>query len=158
MVRMAPPGVDAGAGPTSGPAPERLELLRRYLDEIGGVPVLTAPEEAELAMRIRTSREQLLTGMASIPYTARALLRRWEALRTRGRVTGQLSELHDGTSSGSRSAQVDRTMRRIALLLDQRDPALGRRPRQAELSGIDRALARSVTAVRPTQTGYSAPS
>jgi RNA polymerase sigma factor (sigma-70 family) len=142
--------VDAGAGPTSGPAPERLELLRRYLDEIGGVPVLTAPEEAELAMRIRTSREQLLTGMASIPYTARALLRRWEALRTRGRVTGQLSELHDGTSSGSRSAQVDRTMRRIALLLDQRDPALGRRPRQAELPGIDRALARSVTAVRPT--------
>jgi RNA polymerase sigma factor (sigma-70 family) len=123
-------------------------LLRRYFREIGGIPVLTAAEEAELACGLRAAEQELAGILESLPATARALLARWEALRAQGRVTGQLSAAHEPPAR-DRSASVDRTARRLARLLRERD-ALPRGPAPAAaLARIDRELRAGVRALGP---------
>jgi RNA polymerase sigma factor (sigma-70 family) len=121
-------------------------LLRRYFREIGSIPVLTAAEEAELASGLRAAEQELAAILEPLPATARALLARWQALRAQGRVTGQLSAAHEPPAR-DRSASVDRTARRLARLLRERD-ALPRGPAPA-LARIDRELRAGVRALGP---------
>jgi RNA polymerase primary sigma factor/RNA polymerase nonessential primary-like sigma factor len=121
-------------------------LLRPYFREIGGIRVLTAAEEAELARGLRTAERELAAVLEPLPATARALLSRWEALRAQGRVTGQLSGAHEPPAR-DRSASVDRSARRIARLLRRRD-ALGAGDAAAR-ARVGRELCASVRAVGP---------
>jgi RNA polymerase sigma factor (sigma-70 family) len=91
-------------------------LLRRYFAEIGHIPVLTAEAERDLARRLREAEGELRGLLERLPFTARWLLARWEAIHAEGRVTGQLSREHEPPAR-DRSAAVDRIARALARLL-----------------------------------------
>jgi RNA polymerase sigma factor (sigma-70 family) len=135
--------------------PDRQDLLRRYLLEIGSIPVLEPDQEAELARTLRAARQELHGLLAQVPYTARALQQRWLSLRAQGRVSGQLSELHQAPGAGDRSPEVDRLLARIRRVLAQRDRLYERGERQG-LERLDRRLERLVHAVAPRAEVFAA--
>jgi RNA polymerase primary sigma factor len=123
----------------SGPAPHSLEnpggedgdqpsLLRAYLREVGSHKVLSRQEELPLAQAVADGAAALREALLGVPFTARWLVARWQALRRAKRVTATLGARPPGQRGPDASARIDRAMTRVAALL-------GRRIRLAEQRG-----------------------
>ncbi len=138
---------------------EAEDLIRRYLREIGKIPLLTAKQEIEIGRRIETGQHALRQAVAGIPVALGLLLVVGDRLR-RGEIQAQAVILSpDGTELGATVVEallrafgrLRRLARRIAEV--QRSPAHRRsgtatgKPRSAVAA--DRAAIRSIVADLP---------
>ncbi len=125
------------------------DLLGRYLRDIRPFALLSPESELALAKRRREAEAALAALLARIPYTARALLQRWENLKAADRVASVLSVRHAEGKRGAESLRVDRCMARIARELRRRESEVigGRRRLVRGTRGRVRAR-RSATGAR----------
>ncbi len=120
---------------------DEIGQLRHFFAQIGPIPVLSAAEEADLARRLREAEGELREVLDALPETAAAFVRRWERIRSEGRVTGQLAADHEPPAR-NRSGHVDRKARRMKQLLALHAAASG--AERARLAGELRTLLRAL--------------
>jgi RNA polymerase primary sigma factor len=84
------PVVDADS-----PSPE--DLLRRYLREIGRVPLLTAAQEVTLGQRIERGQERMRRAILAVPMVRNALVELGTHLRQGEADASRVLEAPDGT-------------------------------------------------------------
>ncbi len=126
---------------------DTFEMLRPYFREIAPVETLTAEQEVELSKRVDAHTSGLRREIFGIPFSARFVVERWNALRDAERVTATMSAVPADRRPADASAKMDRALRRIALLLDRRDKLSGRyqgRPSAEKLAQIDRDVQRGL--------------
>src|SRR5262245_15481162 len=130
----------------SGPADD--DPVRRYLREIGRVPLLTARQEVELGRRIEVAETALRRAVASVPEGLAALLEAGSALR-RGTVPAEeviaLTDRSDVEPKDVRAAL--RGFARLRRLATGRPMATARTRRSASLRTV---RAKNLTAVADT--------
>lgn len=126
---------------------DTFEMLRPYFREIGPVETLSAEEEVALAKRVDAHTAGLRREILGIPFAARFVVDRWSELRSAERVTATMSAVPADRREADASARMDRALRRVALLLDQRDKLCGNyqaRPSEKKLARLDQDLQRGL--------------
>ena len=109
------------AGGKDAPSPQ--DLLRRYLREIGRVPLLTAAEEVALGQRIERGQERMRRAILAVPMVRDALVELGTHLRQGDADASRVLEAPDGTPlAEAELARVRRLFTRIRRL----DRELGR--------------------------------
>jgi RNA polymerase primary sigma factor len=97
------------------------DALQDYLNEVGDLPVLEPGEQIHLFKRMESSESLLRSNLAQIPETARLLIERWEARRSRGLVTGALSKWHRDGTDRNVNRLIDEAFARIESALAEFD-------------------------------------
>jgi RNA polymerase primary sigma factor len=94
---------------------------------VAPIPTLTAEEEFALAKEIEARTTALHQGILEIPFTARFVLGRWRETRQAKRASSKLGAVSGGHRKVDAGARVDRTMKRLAALVERRDALAERR-------------------------------
>jgi RNA polymerase primary sigma factor len=120
--------------------------LKRYLREIAPSQTLTRSQEGELAAAYEESSREWRQALFSIPLTARIGHSMWAKIRDDGRITATLSDAHRDGSGRDYSAEVDRALQRVAVLLGRRERLEVSREAGTALkrARLDRELAKAI--------------
>lgn len=94
--------------------------LRLYLREVGSHRVLTRREETALAKAIELHLDALKKALLGIPFTARFLVEKWQALRGAKLSTGALDARSPAQRDPDAAARIDRAMTQVEALLSRR--------------------------------------
>jgi RNA polymerase sigma factor (sigma-70 family) len=94
--------------------------LESYFQEIGGTRTLKREEEVFLAKDLESATAQLRAALYSIPISARHVVDRWDALRALSHTGAKLSESSGDEETGEIAARVERAVKRLRTLLDDR--------------------------------------
>jgi RNA polymerase primary sigma factor len=134
--RKKPIAANEAAAPTMGATPvvaaEELDPgrerrpLESYFQEIGGTRTLKREEEVLLAKDLEAATAELRTALYLIPSSATHVVARWDALRALSHTGAKLSESVGDEETGEIAARVERAVRRLRGLLDERAKKLKR--------------------------------
>jgi RNA polymerase primary sigma factor len=118
------------------------DALDAYIRSIGATPILSREETFELAKRMESHNEAFRQTIYSIPGTARAVLKRWEARKSSGHVTAALAEGYRDGSGRDWSRAIDRALARLEPLVQRREALMARTSTRAarELAQIDQEV------------------
>jgi len=97
--------------------------LESYFQEIGGTRTLRREEEVLLAKELEAATSDLRDALYSIPLCARHIVARWDELRALSHTGAKLSESVGDEETGEIAARVERAVKRLRTLLQQRDKA-----------------------------------
>jgi len=117
--------------------------LESYFQEIGGTRTLRREEEVILAKELEAATEELRDALYAIPFSARHVVRRWDALRALSHTGAKLSESVGDEETGEIAARVERAVKRLRALLGQRDRAGSRTPKK-QIERIDARIHREL--------------
>jgi RNA polymerase primary sigma factor len=118
--------------------------LESYFQEIGGTRTLKREEEVVLAKELEAATAELRRALYSIPLSARHMVARWDGLRALSHTGAKLSESAGDEDTTEIAARVERCVQLLRRTLNQRDRALERRAKAAEIERIDARLARDL--------------
>jgi RNA polymerase sigma factor (sigma-70 family) len=121
--------------------------LESYFQEIGGTRTLRREEEVLLAKELEAATQELRSALYSIPFAARHVVGRWDALRALSHTGAKLSESVGDEETGEIAARVERAVKRLRTLLVERDK-LGRRASQKALARVDARIAKDMHAAQ----------
>jgi RNA polymerase sigma factor (sigma-70 family) len=94
--------------------------LESYFQEIGGTRTLKREEEVYLAKDLETATAYLRESLYAIPCTSRHVVERWDALRALSHTGAKLSESSGDEETGEIAARVERAVKRLRTLLEDR--------------------------------------
>ncbi len=100
--------------------------LESYFQEIGGTRTLKREEEVFLAKDLESATAELRAALYSIPSSAVHVVARWDALRARSHTGAKLSESVGDEETGEIAARVERSVKRLRVLLEERTRKLTR--------------------------------
>lgn len=114
------------ASPSPRPARLASDALDHYLRSVRRLRLLSHDETLELAHEIREQEQAFRLAMYAIPATATRVFERWSERRAGGYVTGLLSQSYRDEPSGDWSDRIDRSLKQVGRLLEQREELAGR--------------------------------
>jgi RNA polymerase sigma factor (sigma-70 family) len=117
--------------------------LESYFQEIGGTRTLRREEEVLLAKELEAATSDLRDALYSIPLCARHVVSRWDELRALSHTGAKLSESVGDEETGEIAARVERAVKRLRTLLQQRDKARDS-ANAKELSKVDARISREM--------------
>jgi RNA polymerase sigma factor (sigma-70 family) len=94
--------------------------LESYFQEIGGTRTLKREEEVYLAKDLESATADLRYALYAIPSSARHVVDRWDALRALSHTGAKLSESAGDEETGEIAARVERAVKRLRTLLEDR--------------------------------------
>jgi len=94
--------------------------LESYFQEIGGTRTLKREEEVYLAKDLESATADLRHALYAIPSSARHVVDRWDALRALSHTGAKLSESAGDEETGEIAARVERAVKRLRTLLEDR--------------------------------------
>jgi RNA polymerase sigma factor (sigma-70 family) len=94
--------------------------LESYFQEIGGTRTLKREEEVYLAKDLETATADLRNALYAIPSSARHVVERWDSLRALSHTGAKLSESAGDEETGEIAARVERAVKKLRVLLDDR--------------------------------------
>jgi RNA polymerase primary sigma factor len=95
--------------------------LESYFQEIGGTRTLKREEEVFLAKDLEAATAALRSALYAIPFSAKHVVARWDALRALSHTGAKLSESVGDEETGEIAARVERAVKRLRTLLVDRD-------------------------------------
>lgn len=119
--------------------------LESYFQEIGGTRTLRREEEVILAKDLEAATADLREALYQIPFCARHVVERWDALRALSHTGAKLSESVGSEETGEIAARVARAVKRIRSLRQQRAKALEKHATK-NLERIDAKIVREMKA------------
>ena len=126
---LAAPGRSAAVTPRApGDRAEAPDTLDQYVRSLRSPRVLSREETYELARKMEAAKEEFLAEFYALPATAAKLVELWHLRRGRGHVTAALSARYRDGSGKDWSPQIDRSLKRLERLLDERGGAAVARP------------------------------
>ena len=120
-------GAETATGATPVVAAEELDPgrerrpLESYFQEIGGTRTLKREEEVILAKDLESATAQLRDSLYAIPVCAKHVVARWDALRALSHTGAKLSESAGDEETGEIAARVERAVKGLRTLLEDRD-------------------------------------
>ncbi len=111
----------SGSSPVRASADPDVDSLSRYLASIRHLPLLTWEQTVELSATMEDAEQAFREAVLAVPATAARLLERWHERRRAGHVTGALSAGYRDGSGRDYGVQIDRTLRAVEKLVEQRD-------------------------------------
>ena len=129
------PTENSGTAPEAAPTAARSNL-DDYLAKVGPIPTLSREQEAEISGRVQAATRDFREAVIAMPYTASALVGRWQRIRDEERVTGTLHERHRDGSGTDWSTEIDRCLAEADRLLSRKAPGTdaGRERRRARIA------------------------
>jgi RNA polymerase primary sigma factor len=100
--------------------------LESYFQEIGGTRTLKREEEVFLAKDLEAATAELRDALYSIPGSASHVVARWDALRALSHTGAKLSESVGDEETGEIAARVERAVKKLRGLLEERGKKLAR--------------------------------
>jgi RNA polymerase sigma factor (sigma-70 family) len=100
--------------------------LESYFQEIGGTRTLKREEEVYLAKDLETATADLRAALYAIPSSAKHVVQRWDSLRALSHTGAKLSESIGDEETGEIAARVERAVKKLRVLLDERDKKLSK--------------------------------
>jgi RNA polymerase primary sigma factor len=100
--------------------------LESYFQEIGGTRTLKREEEVILAKDLEAATAKLRAALYAIPYSAKHVVKRWDALRALSHTGAKLSESVGDEETGEIAARVERAVKRLRTLLADREKLMPR--------------------------------
>ena len=94
--------------------------LESYFQEIGGTRTLKREEEVYLAKDLEAATAYLRESLYAIPCSSRHVVERWDALRALSHTGAKLSESSGDEETGEIAARVERAVKRLRALLEER--------------------------------------
>ncbi|MCS5636829.1 MAG: sigma-70 family RNA polymerase sigma factor [Myxococcota bacterium] len=94
--------------------------LESYFQEIGGTRTLKREEEVYLAKDLEAATAYLRESLYAIPCSSRHVVERWDALRALSHTGAKLSESSGDEETGEIAARVERAVKRLRSLLEER--------------------------------------
>jgi len=94
--------------------------LESYFQEIGGTRTLKREEEVYLAKDLEAATADLRESLYAIPCTSRHVVERWDALRALSHTGAKLSESSGDEETGEIAARVERAVKQLRTLLEDR--------------------------------------
>ncbi|HIG00659.1 MAG TPA: RNA polymerase sigma factor RpoD/SigA [Myxococcales bacterium] len=94
--------------------------LESYFQEIGGTRTLKREEEVYLAKDLEAATADLRESLYAIPCSSRHVVERWDALRALSHTGAKLSESSGDEETGEIAARVERAVKRLRTLLEDR--------------------------------------
>ncbi len=95
--------------------------LESYFQEIGGTRTLKREEEVILAKDLEAATARLRDSLYAIPVCAKHVVGRWDALRALSHTGAKLSESAGDEETGEIAARVERAVKKLRALLDERE-------------------------------------
>ncbi len=95
--------------------------LESYFQEIGGTRTLKREEEVILAKDLEAATARLRDSLYAIPVCAKHVVARWDALRALSHTGAKLSESAGDEETGEIAARVERAVKKLRALLEQRE-------------------------------------
>lgn len=95
--------------------------LESYFQEIGGTRTLKREEEVYLAKDLETATADLRAALYAIPSSAKHVVARWDALRALSHTGAKLSESIGDEETGEIAARVERAVKKLRVLLEDRE-------------------------------------
>ena len=118
--------------------------LESYFQEIGGTRTLRREEEVLLAKELEAATQELREALYAIPLCARHVVKRWDDLRALSHTGAKLSESVGDEETGEIAARVERAVKRLRSLLNQRDKAREGSPDEKALKRIGTRISREM--------------
>ena len=165
--RKKPIAANGATAPTMGATPvvaaEELDPgrerrpLESYFQEIGGTRTLKREEEVLLAKDLEAATAELRTALYLIPSSATHVVARWDALRALSHTGAKLSESVGDEETGEIAARVERAVRRLRGLLDERAKKLKRATGTytKSLETLDAKISKDMYSARLSLVGIS---
>jgi len=100
--------------------------LESYFQEIGGTRTLKREEEVVLAKDLEKATGELRAVLYAIPCSAKHVVARWDALRALSHTGAKLSESAGDEETGEIAARVERAVKKLRGLLNEREKAYAR--------------------------------
>jgi len=100
--------------------------LESYFQEIGGTRTLKREEEVYLAKDLEAATAYLRESLYAIPCSSRHVVERWDALRALSHTGAKLSESSGDEETGEIAARVERAVKRLRALLEERVKKFGK--------------------------------
>jgi RNA polymerase primary sigma factor len=135
------------AGATAAYAAEDLDPgrerrpLESYFQEIGGTRTLRREEEVYLAKELEASTKALRDALYVLPCSPRHVVDRWDSLRALSHTGAKLSESMGDEETGEIAARVERAVKKLRVLLGERDRLVKRRASARTLERTDQKMA-----------------
>jgi RNA polymerase primary sigma factor len=133
----------------SGRASDELarSALDHYIRSIGHIRVLSREETYELSRQMEDAERDFRQAMTELPGTAYELVQRWESRREAGLVTAALSHHYRDGSGKDWGKVIDRALKKLAPLVEERGKLAGDRSPKARkrLQELDAEIAAGVT-------------
>ncbi|MDJ0847471.1 MAG: hypothetical protein QNK04_03715, partial [Myxococcota bacterium] len=99
------------------------DTLDQYVRSLRSPRVLTREETYDLARQMEAAKADFLAEFYALPATTAKLVELWHLRRSRGHVTAALSARYRDGSGKDWSPQVDRNLKKLERLLDERGGA-----------------------------------
>ena len=115
--------------------------LESYFQEIGGTRTLRREEEVYLAKELEASTQALRTALYLLPCSPRHVVERWDSLRALSHTGAKLSESMGDEETGEIAARVERAVKKLRVLLADREKSVKRRASLKTLEKVDRKIA-----------------
>jgi len=141
-VRQRAAGGASAANEEFDPGRER-RPLESYFQEIGGTRTLRREEEVLLAKELEAATQELRIALYSVPCAARHVVARWDSLRALSHTGAKLSESSGDEETGEIAARVERAVKRLRVLLAERDK-LGKRASRKALDRIEAKVSKEM--------------
>jgi RNA polymerase primary sigma factor len=100
--------------------------LESYFQEIGGTRTLKREEEVILAKELESATAALRDALYAIPCSASHVVERWDALRALSHTGAKLSESAGDEETGEIAARVERAVKKLRTLLEDRSKKFDR--------------------------------
>src|SRR5215469_9237376 len=111
--------------------------LESYFQEIGGTRTLRREEVVYLAKELEASTSTLRSSLYMLPCSPRHVVDRWDSLRALSHTGAKLSESMGDEETGEIAARVERAVKRLRVLIAERDRVAKRRASQKTLERVD---------------------
>ena len=111
--------------------------LESYFQEIGGTRTLRREEEVYLAKELEASTQTLRQALYRLPCSPRYVVERWDSLRALSHTGAKLSESMGDEETGEIAARVERAVKRLRVLLTERERNARRRASARTLEKSD---------------------
>jgi len=115
--------------------------LESYFQEIGGTRTLRREEEVYLAKELEASTQALRAALYVLPCSPRHVVERWDSLRALSHTGAKLSESMGDEETGEIAARVERAVKRLRVLLGERQKQARRRASVKTLERVDQKMA-----------------
>src|SRR5262249_26543937 len=115
--------------------------LESYFQEIGGTRTLRREEEGYLAKELEASTSTLRSSLYMLPCSPRHVVDRWDPPRAPPPPRAKLSESMGDEETGEIAARVERAVKRLRVLIAERDRVAKRRASQKTLERVDAKMA-----------------
>jgi len=135
------------AGATPAVAAEELDPgrerrpLESYFQEIGGTRTLRREEEVVLAKELEAATAALREALYALPCSAHHVVERWEALRALSHTGAKLSESVGEEDTSEIAARVEKAVKSLRKVVDERERLGKRRAAAKTLARLDKKMA-----------------